>query len=81
MENATLEFTPGGAAGDRPQGDEARRRRPRLRAVIEELMLDLMYDLPEHKEEQGVYQITEEMVEGTVQPTLFAARKVKKESA
>ena len=41
----------------------------------------MMYDLPEHKEEQGHYQITRDMVVGKVAPSLFAAKKVKKESA
>ena len=52
-----------------------------LRGVIEELMLDLMYDLPDQAEENAVYQITADMVNGDVKPSLFAARKVKKESA
>ncbi len=52
-----------------------------LRSVIEELMLDLMYELPENKEEGATYQLTGEMVEGEVDPTLFTAFKVKKESA
>jgi ATP-dependent Clp protease ATP-binding subunit ClpX len=52
-----------------------------LRSIVEELMLELMYELPENKEEGATYEITEEMVGGEVKPTLFAARKVKKESA
>ncbi len=52
-----------------------------LRSVIEDLMLDLMYELPEHKEEGATYQLTAEMVQGEVAPTLFTACKVKKESA
>jgi len=81
MEGASLQFT-----------DEALRAIARdalarnvgaraLRSVVEELMLDLMYDLPDHKEENAVYEITEKMVSGEVAPTLFTARKVKKESA
>jgi len=52
-----------------------------LRAVIEFLMLDLMYDLPEKKEEGAVYRITDAMISGEVKPSLWSARKVKKESA
>ncbi len=55
-----------------------------LRAVVENLMLDLMYDLPEHKEPDGVYEITDDMITGEFAPTLFAAHKgtkSKKESA
>jgi len=39
-----------------------------------------MYELPEQAE-KGIFQITEEMVEGTSAPSLFAARKSQKESA
>ncbi|NBB96318.1 MAG: ATP-dependent Clp protease ATP-binding subunit ClpX [Planctomycetes bacterium] len=54
-----------------------------LRAVFEELMLDLMYELPEHKEEGATYEITGDLVDGESRPNLFAARKdaAKKESA
>ena len=52
-----------------------------LRSIVEELMLDLMYDLPEHKEENATYQITDELVTSDVRPTLFGARKRQKESA
>jgi ATP-dependent Clp protease ATP-binding subunit ClpX len=81
MENAALEFT-----------DEALRTIAReamkrdvgaraLRAVVEEMMLNLMYDLPEQKEEHAVYQITADMIEGKVKPNLAGAKKRKKESA
>ena len=52
-----------------------------LRSVLEDLMLDMMYDLPEKKEESATYVITAEMVASEVKPSLFSARKVKKESA
>ncbi len=52
-----------------------------LRAEVENLMLSMMYDLPEHKEEGAEYKITAEMVADKSKATLFAARKVKKESA
>jgi len=52
-----------------------------LRSVVEEIMLNLMYDLPEQKDEHNNYEITAEMVNGEVKATLFAARKIKKESA
>jgi ATP-dependent Clp protease ATP-binding subunit ClpX len=55
-----------------------------LRAVVEELMLDLMYELPEHKEEGSRYVITPEMVTGESEATLFSAKAVpdaEKESA
>jgi len=44
-------------------------------------MLDLMYELPEKKEPGAIYEITADMATGDSDATLFAARKVKKESA
>jgi len=52
-----------------------------LRAVIEEVMLDLMYDLPEQKARGAEYEITAEMITGDVKASLFAAKKAKKQSA
>ncbi|MHC4294874.1 MAG: ATP-dependent Clp protease ATP-binding subunit ClpX [Planctomycetota bacterium] len=81
IENSVLEFTAGSLhaiarkAMERDVGARA------LRSVIEELMLDLMYELPEQSEDQAAYEITADMVDGNSEATLFAARKVKKESA
>ena len=52
-----------------------------LRGVMEDLMLDLMYELPEHKEEGAQYEVSGELVAEGTKPTLFSARKVQKESA
>ncbi|MCD4823028.1 MAG: ATP-dependent Clp protease ATP-binding subunit ClpX [Phycisphaerae bacterium] len=52
-----------------------------LRSVVENLMLELMYELPEQKEENARYEITADMVSGDVAASLFGARTVKKESA
>ena len=52
-----------------------------LRAVVEEIMLDLMYELPERKETHGVYQITADTVEDPAKRSLFATSKRQKESA
>jgi ATP-dependent Clp protease ATP-binding subunit ClpX len=63
MEGSELEFTPGALeviaerALKRDTGARA------LRAVVEELMLDLMYRLPD-QEQGGKYIITEDIVEG-----------------
>jgi ATP-dependent Clp protease ATP-binding subunit ClpX len=63
MEGSELEFTPGALemiaerALKRDTGARA------LRAVVEELMLDLMYRLPD-QEQGGKYVITEDIVEG-----------------
>ena len=51
-----------------------------LRAVVEEIMLELMYELPEQKDKGGTYEVTHDMVDGKVKPTIFAAQKVRKES-
>jgi len=53
-----------------------------LRSVMEETMLELMYDLPEDKEEGATYRLTAEMITGDAKPGLFAVKKKrKKESA
>jgi len=81
MENCSLEFTEEALvaiarkAMTRDVGARA------LRAVIEEVMLELMYELPEHKEEGATYEVTAEMVTGAAPRTLPAAKKMKKESA
>jgi ATP-dependent Clp protease ATP-binding subunit ClpX len=79
MEDAELEFTDGALhalakkALKRDTGARA------LRAITEELMVDLMYQLPE--EQSGAkYVITRDIVEGKAD--LFTARqKAQKESA
>ena len=48
-----------------------------LRSVVEELMLDLLYDLPEAADQGACYEITAEMVAGETKPSLFAAKKKK----
>ena len=81
MDNSELRFTDealraiASAALKRDVGARA------LRSVVEELMLDLMYELPEHGEDKLICEITEEMVNGEIKPTLFSATKVEKESA
>jgi ATP-dependent Clp protease ATP-binding subunit ClpX len=81
MEGARLEFSDESlraiAAKAIKRGTGARA----LRAVVEELMLNVMYELPEHKQEGAEYVITADMVEAAVPPTLFATRKRQKESA
>ena len=81
MEGSTLEFEP---AAMRAIARKAIKRdvgARALRSVVEELMLNLMYELPEYKEEKATYVITAEMVEGKDKPTLFTARRPQKESA
>ena len=79
MENAQLEFTDNGLhalAKKALQRDTGARA---LRAITEELMVDLMYQLPEEPK-PAKYIINRDIVEGKAE--LFTARqKVKKESA
>ncbi len=78
MEGATLEFTPGALillakkALKRDTGARA------LRAVMEELILDIMYELPERKR-GGKYIVTEDVVKGN--KPLFSQVDIQKESA
>jgi ATP-dependent Clp protease ATP-binding subunit ClpX len=78
MEGATLEFTTGALrllakkAMERDTGARA------LRAVTEELMLDIMYELPERKR-GSKYIVTEEIVQGKQQ--FYPQVDIQKESA
>ncbi|MFZ4573398.1 MAG: ATP-dependent Clp protease ATP-binding subunit ClpX [Phycisphaerales bacterium] len=79
IEGATLEFTPGALqllaerAVSRDTGARA------LRAVMEEIMIDLMYQLPELENEGAVYVIDENAIK---QPrSLIELRSKRKESA
>ena len=79
MENARLEFTEGALhalaqkALKRDTGARA------LRAITEELMVDLMYQLPEESK-PAKYVITRAIVEGRAELSK-AKQKAKKESA
>jgi len=81
MENATLEFTDEALRAIAKKAMERDVGARALRSVIESLMLNLMYELPEQEQKQTAYRITPEMVNSESVPTLFEARKVKKESA
>jgi len=84
IEETELEFTAGSLKAIAQKALKRDVGARALRAVVENLMLDLMYDLPEHKESDAIYEITEEMITGELEPTLFAAHKGsknKKESA
>ena len=81
MENAALTFTNEAmeAIANRALKRDVGARA--LRSVVEEIMLDLMFELPEQNGRPEAYEITADMVDGETKATLFAARKVKKESA
>ncbi len=80
MEDAELEFTTGALhslASKALKRDTGARA---LRAITEELMVDLMYQLPEESK-PGKYVITKEIVEGTKPLAKAKQKPSKKESA
>ncbi len=80
MESAELQFTEGGLhalaqkALKRDTGARA------LRSITEELMVDLMYQLPE-EQKGATYLITRDIVEGKAKLSTAKQQKTKKESA
>ena len=81
IEGATVEFTDDALAAIATKAMERDVGARALRSVIEEIMLNLMYELPEQPEQGASYQITAEIVQSEVPPTLFSTRKVTKEIA
>jgi ATP-dependent Clp protease ATP-binding subunit ClpX len=63
MEGSEVEFTPGALQAIAKRALKRETGARALRAVCEELMLDLMYRLPDQKQ-PGKYVITEDVVEG-----------------
>jgi len=79
MENAELEFTDDALHALAQKALERDTGARALRAITEELMVDLMYQLPEEPK-PAKYLITPDIVEGKAD--LFSAKqKPKKESA
>jgi ATP-dependent Clp protease ATP-binding subunit ClpX len=79
MENATLEFTDDALQALAKKALERDTGARALRSIAEELMVDLMYHLPE-QQKPAKYFITREIVEGKAD--LFSSQQVlKKESA
>ncbi len=79
MENAELEFTTDGLHALAQKALERDTGARALRSIAEELMVDLMYQLPEELK-PAKYVITRDIVEGKAE--LFTAKqKAKKESA
>jgi len=81
MEQTTLSFTEDALQAIARKAMTRQVGARALRSVIDDLMLEMMYELPEQKEAGAVYEITAEMVDGEIEPSLFAAHKVKRESA
>ncbi len=80
MENATLEFTPDALMAIAKRAQEKKTGARALRAILEEMMLDVMFDLPERKDPRH-YLITAEMVNGKAAIVPAAKGKSKKETA
>ncbi len=81
MEGATLRFTDGALRAISQKAIKREVGARALRSIVEELMLELMYELPEQGRKGATYEITRQMVDGERKLTLFAAAKTKKESA
>jgi ATP-dependent Clp protease ATP-binding subunit ClpX len=79
MENSELEFTPDALLAIAKKALKRDTGARALRAVTEEIMLELMYELPDQPAKQK-YVIDKDIVEGKA--SLFTARKIpKKETA
>jgi ATP-dependent Clp protease ATP-binding subunit ClpX len=78
MENATLQFTPAALEEIAQRAIERDTGARALRGVVEQAMLDYMYDLPELKP-GGTYIVTPEVIRG--EADLLAPARLRKESA
>ena len=81
LEEAALEFTDGALAAIAEKAIKRETGARGLRAVMEEVMLDLMYDLPEHGHPGATYVIDADLAEGKHTRQLADLRVRKKESA
>jgi ATP-dependent Clp protease ATP-binding subunit ClpX len=81
IEGAELEFTPGSLRAIAEKAMKLDTGARALRSVVESLMLDIMYDLPDVKVAGGKYVITQEMVESGRRVAPHEALAQKKESA
>ena len=81
MEDAELEFTDGALQAIAHKGMGLDTGARALRNVIEDLMLDLMYELPEADTAGKRYVITEDAIDSPENLTLLSALVEKKETA
>jgi len=82
MEQAALEFTDEALVAIARKAIKRDVGARALRAVVEELMLNIMYELPDQPDQQDVYyRITPELVEAETPPSIFAAKQTKRETA
>lgn len=70
LENVRLEFTPGAVKAIAHRAAPMKTGARALRAILEEVMLDLMYEVPALKGVKSVV-ITEETINGTGQPQII----------
>jgi ATP-dependent Clp protease ATP-binding subunit ClpX len=85
IEDTNLEFTPAALEAIAKKALKRDVGARALRAVVEEMMLEIMYDLPDKKTKNACYEITKELAENETIHSLFSAHvkdgKKKKESA
>jgi len=81
MEDAVLEFTPEALKAIARRAMDLDTGARALRNVVEDLMTELMYDLPEVKKAGTRYVVTKPMITSGEKLTLDALRVKKKESA
>jgi ATP-dependent Clp protease ATP-binding subunit ClpX len=62
MDNVLLEFEPGAVEAIAIEAHRRKTGARALRGIVEELMLDLMYDLPSRKDVKS-FTVTRELVE------------------
>ena len=79
MEQCDLEFTDGALRAIARKAMKRDTGARALRGILEEFMLNIMYELPEYTD-KGVFEITEDIVDGKHPATLFSASKKRKEA-
>ncbi len=79
MEDVTLKFTDGALRAIAKKAIARKTGARGLRAILEEALLDLMYDIPGQKNVTGV-TITERVVEKGAEPTIAYENKPKKKA-
>ncbi|MES4786398.1 MAG: ATP-dependent Clp protease ATP-binding subunit ClpX, partial [Nitrospiraceae bacterium] len=70
LENVRLEFTPGAVKAIAHRAAPMKTGARALRAILEEVMLDLMYEVPALKGVKSVV-VTEEVISGVGQPQIL----------
>jgi len=79
LEDAQLEFTREALEEIAKMALERETGARGLRAVIERLMLDIMFELPTKKKQKGLYTVTKEVVKG--EASLFDSKPLRKRNS